>query len=111
VVVSSGPFVRLTVNGREVGDTVGEGEVEITVRVDAPPWMDLSRVELLVRGEVKETWKGPFKKGVTRFEQTTKREVVKGDFITVIARGGKPMSHLFRWGAIPFAFTNAVWVR
>ena len=50
VVVSSGPFVRLEVGGHGVGDSAPPGEQEVHVTVDAPPWVDVSRVELLKRG-------------------------------------------------------------
>jgi hypothetical protein len=60
VVVSSGPFVRLTAGGKTVGDTVPAGEVEISVVVEAPPWVDIDRIDLVRRGEVIQTWTGPF---------------------------------------------------
>jgi hypothetical protein len=111
VVVSSGPFVVLTVNGKEIGDTVEEGEVDIRVRVEAPQWIDVDRVEVLIRGEVKHTWTGPFEAGGLRFDQTTTREVKRGDFVTAVVRGSKAMFYLYRAGARPFAFTNPVWVQ
>lgn len=60
VVVSSGPFVRLTAGGKTVGDSIPAGEVEISVVVEAPPWVDVDRIEILRRGEVIQAWTGPF---------------------------------------------------
>ncbi len=48
-VVSFGPFVRLTANGGLVGDTVEptNGEVTVSVNVQAPPWIPFDSVLLL----------------------------------------------------------------
>jgi len=112
VMVSSGPFVELTANGQPIGSTLPEGSIELSVRVDAPPWVDVDHVQLLRRGEVLTEWKAPFKgvKGPHRFEQQVKETLHKGDWVIAIARGKKPMSPLFRRNAQPFAFTNPIWI-
>lgn len=110
VVVSSGPSVWLTVGGRGVGDSVPPGEQEISVRVDAPRWVDVSRVELVRRGEVLHEWTGPFARGVRRLDARLRAALAKGDWVIAIARGERPMTFLARPGAKPFAFTNPVWV-
>jgi hypothetical protein len=110
VVVSSGPFIRLTAGGKGVGESVPAGEVDVSLQVDAPPWVDVDRVELVRRGEVIATWNPPFPKGPHRFEAHVKRALVKGDWILAIARGTKPMTYLYRPNARPFAFTNPIWV-
>src|SRR5262249_52375113 len=106
-----GPFVRITANGKEIGDSVDAGPIEIAVRVDAAEWVRVDKVELVINGDVAETWTGPFAKGTKRFEKITKRELAKGDFVLAIARGSKPMDFLYRSGALPFGFTNPIWVR
>src|SRR6185312_10281748 len=71
VVVSSGPFIRLEIGGKGVGETVPAGAVEVSITVDAPPWVDVDHVELVRRGEVVEGWTGPYKtekKSPHRFE-------------------------------------------
>jgi hypothetical protein len=110
VVVSSGPFIRLTAGGKGVGEIVPPGEVPIAIEVDAPPWVDVDRVELVRRGEVIAVWTAPFPRSAHRFETRLTRSLQKGDWIVALARGTKPMSHLYRPGAKPFAFTNPVWV-
>jgi hypothetical protein len=110
VVVSSGPFVVLTANGRGVGESVPAGQVDLAVRVDAPPWVDVDKVELVRRGDVIATWTGPFPKGTHRFETQLKRALERGDWVIAIARGTKPMTYLHRPNARPFAFTNPIWV-
>lgn len=137
VVVSSGPFIRLTAGGKGVGDTIpAGGAVDIEIVVEAPPWVDVSKVELVRRGEVTDTW-GPFEEpekapeklpkkkgakkpaapkpavppsGPRRVVVKATRPLARGDWIIAIARGSKPMSYLHRSGAKPFAFTNPIWV-
>lgn len=50
-IVSNGPFVEIWVNGQGMGKTVvaPDKKVEVRVKVQAPSWMDISRV-LLRRG-------------------------------------------------------------
>jgi hypothetical protein len=111
VVVSSGPFVRLEVAGKGIGETVPEGEAEIVVRVDAPPWVDVDRIELVRRGEVWRAWSVPPRKGPGPIEQRTRETLRKSDWVIAVARGSKPMEFLHRPGASPFGFTNPVFVR
>jgi hypothetical protein len=115
VVVSSGPFIRLEAGGKGIGETIPAGQTEIGIVVDAPPWVDLDRVELVRRGELIGIWNGPFQKGKPkgphRFEISTSRALEKGDWIIAIARGTKPMTYLHRPNARPFAFTNPIWVQ
>jgi hypothetical protein len=110
VVVSSGPFIVLTVGGKGVGESVPAGEAEIAVQVDAPPWVDVDRVELVRRGQVMAAWGTPFPKGPHRFEARLQKTLEKGDWIVAVARGSKAMTYLHRPNAKPFAFTNPVWV-
>jgi hypothetical protein len=113
VVVSSGPFIRLEVNGQPVGSSVPAGAVDIAVKVDAPPWVDVDQVQILRRGEPLKEWTGLSAArgaGAVRVLDTTFKETLrKGDWIIAIARGNKPMAFLYRSGATPFAFTNPIW--
>jgi hypothetical protein len=111
VVVSSGPFVQLDVAGHGVGDTAPAGEQEVHVTVDAPPWVDVSRVQIVRRGETLREWKGPFAAGVRRLDARFRARFVEGDWVLAIARGERPMTFLPRDGAKPFGFTNPVWIR
>jgi hypothetical protein len=111
VVVSSGPFVQLDVAGHGVGDTAPAGEQEVHVTVDAPPWVDVSRVQIVRRGETLREWKGPFSGGVRRLDARFRTRFVEGDWVLAIARGERPMTFLPRDGAKPFGFTNPVWIR
>ncbi|MGD0529296.1 MAG: CehA/McbA family metallohydrolase [Polyangiaceae bacterium] len=110
VVVSSGPFVRLDVAGHGVGETAPAGEEEVHVTVDAPPWVDVSRVELVKRGETLKAWTSPFPLGTRRLDARFTTTLAKGDWVVAIARGDREMKFLARPGAKPFGFTNPVWI-
>lgn len=110
IVVSSGPFVTITAAGKGIGDTISAGTHEVDVRVQAPPWMDVDRVDLVKRGEVVKSWTGGFGIAALRVVRNEKLDLKRGDWIIAIARGTRPMSHLHRPDAPPFAFTNPIWV-
>jgi len=69
--VTSGPFVEMTVDGKGIGSVVepAGGTVHVTVRVSAPAWVPVERVEVWRDDEVVRTFsvEGPPKDGV-RFE-------------------------------------------
>jgi hypothetical protein len=110
VVVSSGPFVELTAGGGGPGDTVPAGALAVGLRVQAPSWMDVAEVELVRRGEVVRRW-DVTGRARPRLQARATVTASSGDWLLAIARGQKPMKHLYRPGALPFAFTNPVWVK
>ncbi|HTB76333.1 MAG TPA: CehA/McbA family metallohydrolase [Polyangiaceae bacterium] len=112
VVVSSGPFVRLSAAGAEVGDDVAPGDdIPVHVHVEAPPWVDVATVEIVRRGEIVATWHPKPGASVVRLDETAHLALRPGDWIIAIARGDKPMTFLHRPGALPFAFTNPIRAR
>ena len=58
VVASFGPFVEMEINGAVIGsDVASDGEeIEIAVRVQAPSWMGVDRVELYENGTLIHEW-------------------------------------------------------
>ena len=117
VVVSSGPFVTLhaeAAGGRAtIGDTIEAGEVELTVRVDAPPWMTLGHVEVLRRGVPIARWslKDADEDAHPRLTSSHRTRVTNGDWVIAVVDGGSTMDGYYRSGARPFAFTNPIFVR
>ncbi|MEP7125624.1 MAG: CehA/McbA family metallohydrolase [Byssovorax sp.] len=111
VVVSSGPFVKLEINGQPVGSTIPAGPAKIHVIVDAPPWVTIDRVQIVRRGEVLKEWTGLTRGAGARFLDATLDEPLrKGEWVVAIARGSKAMTYLHRSGALPFGFTNPIWI-
>jgi hypothetical protein len=111
VVVSSGPFLRLEVGGRGIGDEAPAGDEEVHVVVDAPPWIDVSRVEVVVRGKALQSWAVPSNAAPRRLDARFHASFKAGDWIIAVARGERPMDYLPRTGARPLGFTNPVWIK
>jgi hypothetical protein len=115
VVVSSGPFVRLSAGEAQIGDEIAPADdVAVHVHVEAPPWVDVATVDLVRRGETVATWHPQEQRpgaSVVRLDETAHVALRSGDWIIAIARGTKPMTFLHRPGALPFAFTNPIRVR
>ncbi len=112
VEVTSGPFVHLTAGGAEVGDAIDPNDaVQVRVRVEAPPWVDVDDVQLVKRGEVVAEWHPGAAVGPVRLDETARVPLKSGDWVLAVARGSKPMTFLYRPGALPYSFTNPVYVR
>ncbi len=110
VIVSGGPFLRLDVAGKGPGERVAPGLVEISVVVDAPPWMDIAVVELVVKGKLVATETAPFEVGPHRAELRAEVPLAAGDWVIAVTRGRKEMAPFYVRGIYPFAFTNPVMV-
>jgi hypothetical protein len=110
-VVSGGPFVTLDVAGKGPGEAVTRGRHQAVARFEAPPWLDVSSLELVVRGATVATVKGPFKsnkRGAVVGELRHELSLGPGDWALAIARGDKEIAHLRRRGGKALSFTNPV---
>jgi hypothetical protein len=110
VIVSSGPFIRLEAGGKGVGSKVPAGSTAIRIRVDAPPWVDVDRVELIVRGRIVRDYAVTTASGTRRLDEKITLDLEPRDWIIALARGSKPLAYLHRKESRPFAFTNPIWV-
>ena len=108
--MSGGPFLRLDVAGKGPGERIAAGLVDISVVVDAPPWMDIAVVELLVKGNVVATETAPFEVGPHRAELRAKVPLAAGDWAIAVTPRKKEMAPFYVRGIYPFAFTNPVMV-
>lgn len=112
VVVSSGPFVELTAGGAQVGDSIApDNDVDVRVRVQAAPWVDVRTVDLVRRGTVVQSWDVRPSAEPVRLDASVKLALHGGDWIVAIARGVAPMTLLHRPGARPLGFTNPIFVK
>jgi hypothetical protein len=108
-VVTNGPFIDVTVNGKGLGQTVvaSDGKIDVKLLVKAAPWMDLTKVVLRRGGrdvespEVLETIALPATNEVTRLDVTKTYTVPDGSFIVVEAAGEKPMWPVFTPHEVP----------
>ena len=112
-VVTTGPFVTATLAGVPIGGFVAPqagGRADLKVKVQAPPWIGVARVELIERGEVVHTWdevKG--RDEVVRLEATHAVSIAKPTWFIVRVIGEGDMEPVVS-GTTPYAFTNPIWV-
>ncbi|MGH7857109.1 MAG: CehA/McbA family metallohydrolase, partial [Candidatus Binatia bacterium] len=132
--VSTGPVIRASARSGDavaaIGDTLSApgGEVELSVRVDAAPWIPVHEVRVLVNGVVERAEDVSLAAGTTRLDATFPFSLPADGFIVVEAGPGLPVdprvapppsgtgpgsaipfSEIVP-GAIAFAFTNPIFV-
>lgn len=97
--VTNGPFIEVTVNGKSIGDEVvaPTGDVEVHVVVKAASWVDLDTVRILRGGrdafipEVLAEFAVPQTRELVRLDVTRTFKVSDKSFIVVDAKGGDSM--------------------
>lgn len=129
---TSGPLVDLWLGDRREagpGDDLlvaaDETEVLARVKVRAAPWIDVRRVEVLVRGRVAKRWDLPevparvgpepgelrdLEARAVRLDETVRLPVgPAGGSVVVVARGERPFAEVLPFlEGVPFGFTNPV---
>ncbi len=127
--VTSGPIIELEVAGVRPGDEVvtTEDPLHAHVRVRAAPWVDVTRVDVVVGGHVvqsfdvpsRPTQLGPEEGTLEQVQERTIRfdrdvDVAVGPdngWVQVIARGERRMDDVLPFMPVPpLAFTNPVYV-
>lgn len=119
-VVSSGPFLMLTINGAGPGETVTlprrrrPREVEAELTVSAPEWIGLDSLTLYVNGQ---PWQDPIpipgRADGDRLKQRVRLPVTGDGFVVAVLRGSSPMSPVVNPTGAPLpaiAVTNPVWI-
>ena len=128
VVLTNGPFLRVSAGGQGIGGVVRGKTVDVAVRVEAAPWVDVSEVEIRlvtapkviakVESELPVQVIGPkpvalkgtrSKTDEVRFRVTVDRDAA----FVVIARGKRPLSPVLSGDPaeiMPFAMTGAIWI-
>lgn len=114
--VTSGPFVEMSVQGREIGSVVApsaDGTVRVKVRVSAPAWVPVEHVEIWRDDVVAERFDvpGPPKDGV-RFEREVVLKVGKTDAVVLAwADADTPLPDVVPYEhALSIGFTGLVYV-
>jgi predicted metal-dependent phosphoesterase TrpH len=117
--VTTGPFLEATIGGGGPGTTVSaqEGRVKLEVRVQAPTWMEVDRLEVFVGTELVLTRELPRPrpgrlKKVLRLDAADLELKVSTDTFVVarVSGGSSPDTFFGRNGIMPRAFTNPIFV-
>ncbi|MEZ4266852.1 MAG: CehA/McbA family metallohydrolase [Myxococcota bacterium] len=121
---TTGPFVRVTVEGGTIGDTVQskDGWVSVAIDVAATTWVSVGTVTLFVGGRVDRIWRAPNSRvrtphGFAEPLNWTVRRVVPVDqdtHITVLVEGRDALWPIVgerdEQAVTSLAFTNPVYV-
>lgn len=114
VVVTNGPFIDFGLGDVPVGGFVAPikgATAQAKIRVQAPRWISVDRVELLWMGKVIKTWSGlGVVEDVVRLEASESVPIGTPGYYLVRVFGDTPMEHVGRKPHRPLAFTNPIWV-
>ena len=114
VVVSSGPVIDARVGGVGPGGVtkLATGRALLAVRVRAAPWVDVRHLEVYIGGSDQPAVRRAIAPStqVTRFEAEIPLPVAPPTFVVVLARGERPLENVHARGALPFGFTNPLWI-
>lgn len=124
MMITNGPYLEVTTkDGLPIGSTiVSEGGVDLRIRVQAPSWMDVNRIQVMVSGRQPKQYNftksqnpAMFKQGVLRFQETVHVALQRDEHLIVVATGeGTDLGKL--WGRSPYgrmrpvAYTNPIYV-
>lgn len=118
--VSTGPFLEAKIGDAGPGDeaTAREGRAKIEVRVRAPQWMTIDRLEIFVGREcvidqpIEKVVNNPRARVLTpRLQQSFDLALESDAFVVVRVSGATPMDDfLGRNDVPPIAFTNPIFV-
>jgi hypothetical protein len=118
VVLTNGPFLKVSANGVGIGGVARGKHVKITVHVESAPWVKVERLRIRRAGagaapaEQAITPK-PNARGAMVADATFALDVTTDDAFVVIASGSEPMTPVLQGDpkeTAPFAMTGAIWV-
>ncbi|MBI2059940.1 MAG: CehA/McbA family metallohydrolase [Nitrospirae bacterium] len=113
VTVCGGPFVTIEAGDVSMGSTVKavDGAVEIRVRVQAPPWMDVDTVKLIVNGrETSElSFPLPSSGDVVRLDKMVTVRVATDAWVVEVAEGDGDLGPVVL-GTNALSFTNPIFI-
>ena len=108
--VTNGPFIELSINGHDIGETVvaSDGTIEVKVKVQAAPWVDVTKVVIRRGGKDKlqpetlEVIDVPASTELVRLETSrTYQNVPDDSYVVVTVQGEKTMWPVFTPYEIP----------
>ncbi|HVW30843.1 MAG TPA: CehA/McbA family metallohydrolase, partial [Polyangiaceae bacterium] len=114
-IVSLGPFVEAHVGEAGPGDTVrvAPGTVPLDVTVRAADWVDATRLDLVVGGDIVDSYElpPPASRDSFRWARTIDVPVSWNTFISVVVQGDRAVDQVMPGRSVkPFAFTNPIWI-
>jgi len=94
--VSTGPFVRVSIGEAVAGDLVRArgGRVRLAIDVQAAPWVPVARVSVYVDGRLDRTYPVAPTTGVTRFRAEHPLALARDAYVVVVVEGDRPLPPL-----------------
>ena len=115
--VTTAPLLDVTVNGKgRPGDLVagGDGLVELSIRVDAPAWVDVDQVRAFANGSIVAESGIGLSGAETHVHLKESLAIYQDTWIVVVVTGGDPLSPIAEGTGgepvRPVAFSNPVWI-
>jgi hypothetical protein len=88
VIATNGPFIEFTANGEPVGSELrGGGPVDLQIRVQAPSWVPVDRVELYENGTLLREWDVGPGKDTVRFDERLEVAPARDAWYVVLVMG------------------------
>ncbi|HEX8912560.1 MAG TPA: CehA/McbA family metallohydrolase [Humisphaera sp.] len=120
MIMSSGPFLQVTLNGAVPGDDLklNGAPAELKVRVQCPNWFSIDRVQVLVNGRAepalnftRKSHPKLFGDGVVKFDQAIPLQLKSDAHVIVIAADEHGATGpVMGTGDLPVAISNPIWV-
>jgi hypothetical protein len=119
VIMSSGPFLEVSLNGAGPGDDLKlSGDGKLKVKVQCPNWFDIDRVQVLINGQpdpalnfTRATHPDMFTDGVIKFDQTITVKLATDAHVIVVAAGeNSSTGPVMGEGEMPLAISNPIYV-
>ncbi len=118
VQVTNGPFIEFELEGHGPGDllTRSQGTLQGSLRVSAPPWVDVGSVRIIVNGEVDSVFPVPGTTDPVRFDEPVQVSVLGSTSVIVLVEGNRGVADggsgvKGGFSAVRrIAFTNPIWV-
>ncbi len=116
--ITNGPFVQVTASGKSFGQLVPtvHGKARIEISIQAAPWIDVRRVELLVNGQRRgKPIEVPASKSRERFQSAIDLKISEDSFVVVVVRGDVSLEPIVarpsgRAAPLPIAITNPIYL-
>jgi hypothetical protein len=116
--VTNGPFVRVSVGGRGMGQlaVAPKGRARLDVEIEAAPWVDVRRLEIFVDGERRgKPIEIPASRAQVRYRGAIDLHVAEDAYVIVLVRGEQPLDPVVSRRAglpptLPLAITNPIFL-
>jgi hypothetical protein len=94
VIVTNGPFVKVSIDGKGMGQlaTTQKGKARLDVAVQAAPWIDVRHLEVFVNGSRRgKPIDIPASQKPLRFQGSVELKIDRDAYVVVVVRGDAPL--------------------